>query len=105
MGAGWPGGNGPIRTARWGQQACTIASMEFESEARVILSPGARVVVGSRLLPLACVAALGLIVGVVVATMVGCRRRGRARRRRSPGRSLGPPLRLPGEYPDVETEL
>jgi len=78
--------------------------MEFESEARVILSPGARVVVGSRLLPLACVAALGLIVGVV-ATMVGCRRRGRARRRRSPGRSLGPPLRLPGEYPDVETEL
>ena len=77
--------------------------MELESEGRAILSPGARVIVGTPLVGLLCAAALGFLLGVVLTTLL---RRSRPRwRERRPEGVLGPPFRMPSENPDVETEL
>jgi len=79
--------------------------MEFENEVRVALSPGAQVVVGSPVLPLFGAVIIGFVLGVAVATLAQ-RRRGRCWRRRSGGGGAAPPpLRMPGDSPDVETEL
>lgn len=78
--------------------------MEFESKAKVILSPGARVVVGPPWLTLVSAAGIGLVAGLIGATVLAQAQR-RAVRRRPPRGSLGPQLRLPGECSDVETEL
>jgi len=81
-------------------------SMELENEARVSFSPGARVVVGSPLLPLLGAAALGFAMGLAIARLTWRGRRdgwwrGRPFAAKEPGR----PFRMPGENPDVETEL
>ena len=79
--------------------------MEFENEVRVALSPGARVVMGSPVLPLVVAVLTGFVLGVAVATLAQ-RRRGRCwRRRSSAGGAAPPPLRMPSDNPDVETEL
>ena len=77
--------------------------VEFESETNIMFSPGARIVVVSWL-PAAALA-LGVVLGILIGTVAG---RGvaawiRGRHRRDS--AGGPPLRLPGESPDVESEL
>lgn len=79
--------------------------MELESEVRLLASPGARVVIGSRGWPLLGAAVLGFGVGFAIGIMT--RRRG-ARHSLERGRwreTTRAPMRLPSDYPDVETEL
>lgn len=80
--------------------------MEFKTEAQLIFSPGGRVVVGSPIAPLLGAVAIGFILGVAVA-MLACRgRSGRCWRPRSYAAGVpAPPLRMPTDNPDVETEL
>ena len=80
--------------------------MEFENEVRVAWSPGARVVVGSPLLPLFGGLVVGFILGAVIAMLAQRHRTARGRPWQSRARSAGTPeLRMPGDNPDVETEL
>lgn len=86
--------------------------MELESEVRLLASPGARVVIGSRGWPLLGAAVLGFGVGLGVGFAIGIR----TRRRGGPGaghsvdrgrwrEATRVPMRLPSDNPDVETEL
>ena len=79
--------------------------MEFENEVGVTLSPGARVVVASPLLPLSGAVVIGFVVGVVVTKLAQRRRGNTAAARFGAGGAAAPPLRMPAGNPDVETEL
>jgi len=80
--------------------------MEFENEVHVAWSPGARVVVGSPVLPLFGAVVVGFVLGAAIATLAQRYRNARGRPCQSEAGSAGTPaLRMPGENPDVETEL
>ena len=82
-----------------------MATMEFESEGRAILSPGARVVVGSPWVGVASALLAGIVIGMAIATITARARRHSRRQGHLLERLDSPGFRLPGESPDVETEL
>lgn len=86
--------------------------MELESDVRLLASPGARVVIGSRGWPLLGAAVLGFGVGFGVGLAIGIRTRRRGGAGAGHGLEHGRwreatrvPMRLPSDNPDVETEL
>jgi hypothetical protein len=79
--------------------------MEFENEVQVAWSPGARVVVGSPLLPLFGALVVGFTLGAVIVMLAQRHRSAGGRPWQSRAKSAGTPaLRVPRENPDVETE-
>jgi len=84
-------------------------TVEFESDVRLLGSPGASVVIGSRGWPLFGAALLGFVAGLAIG-MLGCRRwRHRLQRQEQERKrwreATRAPMRLPRDNPDVETEL
>jgi hypothetical protein len=80
--------------------------MEFENEVRLAFSPGARVVVGYPLVPLLAAVAIGCVLGAAIAMLAQRPRSARCGRPRSDrAGAAAPQLRMPGDNPDVETEL
>ena len=79
--------------------------MEFENEVQVAWSPGARVVVGSPLLPLFGAVVVGFVLGAAIAMLAQRHRNARGGPCQSEaGSASTTAVRMPRDNPDVETE-